>query len=660
MTESTQLGDGTPLVGSRLDSQPGALGFADYMSATSSDGTAIVKADSPTTPSGDLGVSSEAGQVTTETVTTTTLFLQLYSGQGQAFLTLDAAVVGDNQDPADLIADLNAAISSNGLAEQVTARLNAGHVEFVSADIGSGSWLGTYGWSQSTSVSTTTFTAAGSLDRDLGPGYGDSVLGFGSVYAIGTDRSYIVAQVPPPGWLPTTNVVEHADGPIGLQAVQLAAPGQAAVGVNFGTLSYNNALSSLRGSIRTARRRRTGDHHRLGDRHLAGPNDESDQTLWFEITGNTNPDLFTAGPTLDAATGNLSFTAADNSHGAATITLRLRDDGGTDNGGSDTSVETAFTITVVPVNDPPSFTAGDDQTVSEDAGPQTVAGWASKIFAGPANESVQSLWFEIINVDNSYLFDDGPTLDAETGDLRYTLAANANGMAKVTVVLKDDGETFKGGTDTSLEHVFTITVTPQSDPPVLAAIGDQFVKELATLTFTVSASDPDLSADTHTYSVSNLPEGASFDPATRQFSWTPSEVQGPGSYPVTFTVSDGTATDEETIKIHVAEVNQPPVLAAIGNREVNELAELAFTVSADDPDLPANTLTFSAGNLPEGAAFDPATRQFSWTPSETQGPGSYQVTFTVSDGTASHEETITISVDEVNQPQCWRPSANAC
>ena len=44
-------------------------------------------------------------------------------------------------------------------------------------------------------------------------------------------------------------------------------------------------------------------------------------------------------------------------------------------------------ITVNPVNDVPSFTKGPDQTVLEDAGAQTVVGWATNISPGPANES---------------------------------------------------------------------------------------------------------------------------------------------------------------------------------------------------------------------------------------------------------------------------------
>ena len=55
------------------------------------------------------------------------------------------------------------------------------------------------------------------------------------------------------------------------------------------------------------------------------------------------------------------------------------DDGGTDNGGIDTSPAQMFTITVDPVNDPPGFVAGPDEMILEDAGAQNVAAWATAI-----------------------------------------------------------------------------------------------------------------------------------------------------------------------------------------------------------------------------------------------------------------------------------------
>jgi hypothetical protein len=61
-----------------------------------------------------------------------------------------------------------------------------------------------------------------------------------------------------------------------------------------------------------------------------------------------------------------------------------------------------------------------------------------------------------------------------------------------------------------------------------------------------------------TYSASNLPAGATFDPATRTFSWTPDYDQA-GSYPaVVFSVADAAATDSKSITITVSDNSTPP------------------------------------------------------------------------------------------------------
>jgi beta propeller repeat protein len=89
-------------------------------------------------------------------------------------------------------------------------------------------------------------------------------------------------------------------------------------------------------------------------------------------------------------------------------------------------------------------------------------------------------------------------------------------------------------------------------------------------------------------------------------------------------------------------VNLPPELAPIGDQVVAEGDTLTFTVSANDPD--DDPLIFSASILPAGAAFDPETRQFSWTPILGQA-GTYSgVHFEVSDGELSDSEDITITV----------------
>jgi subtilisin family serine protease len=193
----------------------------------------------------------------------------------------------------------------------------------------------------------------------------------------------------------------------------------------------------------------------------------------------------------------------------------------------------------------------------------------------------------------------------------------------------------------------TITISDVNEPPVLAPIGDRSVAELTTLTFTVSATDPELPAHALTYSATGLPAGATFDADTCLFGWTPSEAQGPGRYEVTFVVSDGTTNDSETVTIAVGEVNAAPVLAPIGNQEVDEQTLLVLTVTAGDTnDVPANAVTLSVAGLPAGATFTPATGVFVWTPGKAQR-GQYSVTFAViDDGTPplSDSEAVTIMV----------------
>ena len=91
--------------------------------------------------------------------------------------------------------------------------------------------------------------------------------------------------------------------------------------------------------------------------------------------------------------------------------------------------ETA-TITVNPVNDAPSFIKGTDRTLNRNAGPQTVAGWATAISPGPANESAQTVSFQVVGNDNTGLFSVLPAIDS-LGQLTFTPATG--NFATITV-----------------------------------------------------------------------------------------------------------------------------------------------------------------------------------------------------------------------------------
>ncbi len=161
----------------------------------------------------------------------------------------------------------------------------------------------------------------------------------------------------------------------------------------------------------------------------------------------------------------------------------------------------------------------------------------------------------------------------------------------------------------------TLQVLPVNDPPVLGPIADQTVDEGALLTFQAVATD--IEGDILMYWLSPAaPAGAVIDPLTGVFSWTPAESQGPGVYSVTITVTDNGTPNlsaNQTFTVTVREVNRAPVLAAIADQTVRPAETFTLTFAASDPDLPANTLTFSLDAAPANASVT-SDGVFTWTP----------------------------------------------
>jgi hypothetical protein len=405
----------------------------------------------------------------------------------------------------------------------------------------------------------------------------------------------------------------------------------------------------------------------------AGPADEAGQTVTFNVTGNTNPGLFSVQPSV-SSTGVLTYTAAANANGSATITITLSDNGGTANGGADTSGPQSFTITITAVNDPPTFTGGPDQTVNEDAGAQSVANWATAISAGP-NEGSQTVAFSVTNNTNPSLFSVAPAI-SPAGTLTYTPAANVSGTASITVVLTDDG----GGSDTSAPYTFTITVNPVNDAPSFTSGGDVTVLEdsgaySAAWATAISAGPADESGQAVSFNITgnSNPSLFSAGPAI-----SPSGVlsftlnaDAFGSSLITVTLSDNGGTTNggvdtsapQSFTINVTAVNDAPSFTAGGNVTVNEdsgaySAPWASGISAG-PNEGGQTVSFNVSNSnnalfsaqpsisPAGVlTFTPAPNAF----------GTVTVTVSLSDngGTAnggvdtSAAVTFTITINGIN------------
>src|SRR5262249_44168120 len=155
----------------------------------------------------------------------------------------------------------------------------------------------------------------------------------------------------------------------------------------------------------------------------------------YEVMSVGNPALFAGGGSPSISNdGTLRFTAAPNANGSASFEVRVRDSGGSDNGGGDTSAPHVFTLNVLPVNDPPVLTASAISSVAEDSGQQSIPGWAS--FNPGPNEGGQSLLgYSVSAISNPALFTVAPTV-APDGTLVFTPAPNAVGSSTFTVVAR--------------------------------------------------------------------------------------------------------------------------------------------------------------------------------------------------------------------------------
>lgn len=246
----------------------------------------------------------------------------------------------------------------------------------------------------------------------------------------------------------------------------------------------------------------------------------------------------------------------------------------------------------------------------------------------------------------------GAFFDPETGRFEWTPSLGREGNFPVTFSVTDTGAPPLADAET-----ITITVGPGNQPPVIEPIEDQDAATGSIVAFAVVATDPD-PEDAVTLSVQGgPPAGARFDPATGRFQWEIAESDI-GVRDVTFVAVDSGApplSDAETVRFFIEPGNAPPVFTPLGNQRVDEGEELVFVVVATDPD--GDSLTYTHGDLPEGAGFDPDSQTFFWTPG-FEAAGNYSVEFTATDSgepPLSATLVVPIAVGGVNRPPRFEP-----
>jgi len=144
---------------------------------------------------------------------------------------------------------------------------------------------------------------------------------------------------------------------------------------------------------------------------------------------------------------------------------------------------------------------------------------------------------------------EAPTIQATSGDINSLSSLSTNAKPN-----NQDGPLHTGAYTTEMQPDGLYMPDPAIfATPLVYTTAYKPVNERELIEFVLSAADAD--GDQLVYSASNLPDGASFDPETKTFSWTPRYDQA-GIYTIHFEVSDGVLTDEEDVTITVLQLHE--------------------------------------------------------------------------------------------------------
>ncbi|UCE03716.1 MAG: tandem-95 repeat protein, partial [Candidatus Latescibacterota bacterium] len=353
---------------------------------------------------------------------------------------------------------------------------------------------------------------------------------------------------------------------------------------------------------------------------------------------DVDADALTVTPTSAPANGSLTlnadgsfvYTPAPDFDGLDSFTYSVSDgQGGVDNA--------SVTLDVGAVNDPP-VAANDAYSTPEDS---TLSVPAPGLLSNDADADGDPLSAQVAS---------GPaqgtlTLDPD-GSFTYTPNPNFNGADAFTYMISDG----KGGSDTASVD---LSVSPLNDPP--AAVDDDYTTnedvQLVIFVPGVLGNDSDVEGDALSASVATPPtQGVlSLDPSG-WFIYTPN-AHFNGADTFTYTLSDGSATDEGLVTIIVTPVNDLPVALddAYTTDEDVQLAVASPGVLGNDSDVDADVLLVSVDVAPvNGALILNADGSFIYTP-DANFHGIDTFIYTASDGNGgSDTATVSISVDSVN------------
>jgi len=345
--------------------------------------------------------------------------------------------------------------------------------------------------------------------------------------------------------------------------------------------------------------------------YTATASDPDGDVLTFSLV--SGPD----GMTIDATTGQITWTPTEDQVGDHPVTLRVEDP-------DRLFDEQSYTITVIePPNHAPIFTSTPNLEAT------STLSYSYQATASDPDDDV--LAFSLTSGPA------GLTVDPITGLVSWSPGEGQVGDHPVTLHVEDPEGLFDTQT-----YIITVTKPPNRAPTFTSMPITQATATLAYI-YQAAASDPD--GDALTFLLTTGPAGLTVDPNTGSVSWSPGEDQV-GDHPVTLRVEDPDGLfDTQRYTISVAEPpNRAPVFTSTPVTAATATLAYNYQASASDPD--GDVLNFSLTTGPAGLIIDAVTGQVTWTLGEDQ-VGDHVVTLRVEDPEGLFDtQSYTISVAE--------------
>ncbi len=261
--------------------------------------------------------------------------------------------------------------------------------------------------------------------------------------------------------------------------------------------------------------------------------DNDQEPLHFSVSGL--PATATIIPGSSYGTATLSWVPGTLDRGTYTATFTVTDEG---NGlGSPASDSETITLVVRDTNATPVVPNVLDKILQENQN-LTFSLNATDPDGDPLTYSAENL-------------PEGARFDPLTGVFDWTPTFSQAGDYTNIKLIASDGHRSRFVT-------FTIFVENTNRAPQIVPLAPQYALEGNTMQFTVTAGDADGGA--LIYSASDLPAGATFNPTTATFTWTPGYEQA-GTYTVTFSAQDpGGLSDSTQVELRVDNVNRAPIV----------------------------------------------------------------------------------------------------